>query len=118
MEPDDLVVALATISPAPLAESLVKEFMQLRHDVATGTLGRASPGKIVETFVQILQHVETGKHDAQPDVDEYLRKLESRASVLDDGLRVCAARLARAMYTLRNKRNIAHKGKVDPNTYD
>ncbi len=59
-----------------------------------------------------------GKHDAKPSVDDYLTKLENSASSLDDGLRIVAARVARSMYTLRNKRNIAHKGTVDPNTYD
>jgi len=117
MTPDDLVAALATACPRSLAESLVKEFMQVRRDVTTGTLGGAAPGKFIETFVQILQHLETGTHEARPDVDEYLRKLESRAG-LDDGLRICAARVGRGMYTLRNKRNIAHIGAVDPNQYD
>lgn len=37
---------------------------------------------------------------------------------MHDGLRVCAARIGRAMYALRNKRNILHKGDVDPNSYD
>jgi hypothetical protein len=37
---------------------------------------------------------------------------------LPDGLRICAARFARAIYTLRNKRNILHKGEVEPNTID
>jgi Protein of unknown function (DUF3800) len=31
---------------------------------------------------------------------------------------VCVARIARSIYTLRNKRNIAHKNEVDPNTFD
>jgi hypothetical protein len=35
-----------------------------------------------------------------------------------EGLRICAARIARSMYTLRNKRNIAHKNQIDPNTFD
>jgi hypothetical protein len=118
VKPEDLVNALATACPRPLAETLVKEFIQIRQDVATGALGRAAPGKLIETFVQILQHLETGAHEQKPDVDEYLRKLETRATTLDDGLRICAARLARASYTLRNKRAIAHIGAVDPNAYD
>lgn len=117
MAPDDLVATLTTACPPPLAESLVKEFMQVRRDVATGTLGRAAPGKFIETLVQIFQHLENGAHEAKPDVDEYLRRLESRTG-LDDGLRLCAARVGRAMYTVRNKRAIAHIGAVDPNSYD
>ena len=31
---------------------------------------------------------------------------------------MCAARVARSMYTFRNKRNIAHKNDVDTNTHD
>lgn len=93
--------------------------MLLRQDVATGTLGRASPGKFVETLVQVLQHLERGGYDSKPNVDDYLKNLESRgAASLDDGMRICAARIGRSMYTLRNKRNILHKDSVDPNTYD
>ncbi len=112
-----LVAALSKSIPQNLAEDLVTEFLQLRQDVATNTLGRASGGKIVETFVQVLQHLESGSHDPKPDVDGYLRAVESKTG-LDDGLRICAARLARALYAIRSKRNIVHKGAVDPNTYD
>lgn len=118
MKADDLIAALASACPSTLAEALVKEFMEVRRDVATGTLGRAAPGRLVETFVQILQYLDTSTYEAKPDVDEYLRKLESRPTTLDDGLRICAARVARAMYTLRNKRTIAHIGPIDPNVYD
>ena len=91
---------------------------ELRQDLMTGTLGRSAPGKFVETVVQVLQWLDTGQFEPQPSVDDYLRNVESRAPGLDDGLRLCAARIARAMYTLRNKRSIAHKGDIDPNTYD
>ncbi len=93
-------------------------YMTIRADVASGTLERAAPGKFVESLVQILQHLETGTYEAKPAVDAYLRDLESRSSELGDGLRICAARVGRAMYTLRSKRNIAHKGELDPNIYD
>ncbi len=101
-----------------LAAELAGDFIKVRQDHATGTLERASPGKFVETFVQCLQQVATGKFDEKPDVDAFLnQKLES-LSALSDGLRLCAGRIARAIYTLRNKRNIAHKNPVDPNTFD
>lgn len=119
MKSEELVNALATVCPRPLAESLVSEFMHIRQDIVTKTLGRAAPGKLIETFVQILQHLETSVYEPKPDVDEYLRKLDSRSTPgLDDGLRICAARIARAAYTLRNKRTIAHIGSVDTNEYD
>jgi hypothetical protein len=51
-------------------------------------------------------------------VDSYLKGIDSRTSVLPDGLRICAARLARAMYALRSKRNIVHKAQIDPSLYD
>jgi hypothetical protein len=112
-----LVAAVSKSIPQELAEDLIDDFLQLRQDVATATLGRASGGKIVETVVQILQHLETGKYEAKPDVDVYLRGVESRTN-LDDGLRICAARIARGLYSIRSKRNVVHKGQVDPNTYD
>lgn len=113
-----LIQALTVSLPAELVCHLMEHFLALRQDVLTRTLGRSAPGKFVETLVQMLQHLETGRYEATPKVDEYLRNLDSRGLSLDDGLRVCAARVGRAMYTLRNKRGIAHKGEVDPNTYD
>lgn len=117
MDKNKLVVALAKTIPQQLATDLMDDFLLLRQDVATATLGRSSGGKIVETTVQILQHLETGKYDAKPDVDKYLREVESHTA-LDEGLRICAARVARSMYAIRSKRNILHKGNVDPNDYD
>jgi hypothetical protein len=111
--------ALATALLPELAEDIVAQFLEIRRDVATGTLGRGSPGKFVETVVQVLQALESaGKYDKQPKVDSYLRAIESRPSTLPDGLRVCASRLVRAMYALRSKRNIVHKAEIDPAVYD
>lgn len=104
--------------PANLATDLADEYLAMRQDLATGTLGRSSVGKFVETLVQVLQHLDTGSHSKKPDVDEYLRALESKAKALPDGLRIVGARVGRSMYTMRNKRNIAHKGEVDPNRFD
>ena len=66
----------------------------------------------------MLQFLETGKYDAKPNIEDYFKNVESRPSSLDDGLRICGARIARGMYALRSKRNILHKGNVDPNRYD
>lgn len=118
MDAKSLEVLLATRLPASLAADLVSQFVQLRHDVASQTLGRSAPGKFVESIVQALQYLERGSYDKQPSVDDYLKNVESRATGLPDGLRICASRVARAMYTLRNKRNILHKGEVDPNEFD
>jgi hypothetical protein len=114
-----LRTALSTAMPPELAGDLVAQFIDIRRDVATATLGRSSPGKFVETVVQVMQAVEGGgSYEAQPKVDAYLRGLESRPSPLPDGLRICAARLARSMYALRSKRNIVHKAQIDPARYD
>jgi hypothetical protein len=111
--------ALATTLPPELADDLVEEFLEIRRDVATGTLGRSSPGKFVETVVQALQALENaGNYESPPKVEPYLKALESRAGTLPDGLRVCASRLARAMYALRSKRNIVHKADINPAGYD
>jgi hypothetical protein len=114
-----LIAALETILPRSLAEDFADNFIEIRRDVATQTLGRASPGKFVETTVQALQAIEQcGRFDKRPDVDRYLKGLESRQSTLPDGLRICAARLGRAMYSLRSKRDIVHKGDVNASAYD
>lgn len=114
----DLCRALETVCTEKLADELASNFMELAQDLATETLGRVSAGKFVETVVQVMQYMETGKYDSNPRVDEYLRKIESRQSSLNDSLKICLPRILRAMYSLRNKRNIAHKGEIDPNIYD
>jgi len=118
MDGKRLVAALATEMPTNLAQDLVDSFLTIRQDASTRTYGRAAPGKFVETLVQILQHKRTGRYDASPDVDAFLKNSVENYTTLDDGLRICAARVGRAIYTFRNKRNIAHKGAIDPNTYD
>jgi hypothetical protein len=105
--------------PRELADDLVAHFLDMRRDMATATLGRSSPGKFVETVVQVMQAMENaGAYDVQPKVDTYLKNIESRASTLPDGLRICAARMARSMYALRSKRNIVHKAQIEPGRYD
>src|SRR5438034_11586914 len=92
--------ALAKIVPTGLADALVSDFLQIRQDYATKTLGRAAPGKFVETFVQILQYMARGSYGAVPKVDHYLDKQVEQETALRDGLRTCAARMARSIYTL------------------
>src|SRR4029077_50470 len=118
MDASRLTSALSQIVDSKLAGELVSEFIKIRQDLATKTLERASLGKFVETFVQCLQHIATGKSDIQPEVDAYLNKKVETETNLPGDLRICSARIARAIYTLRNKRNILHKGQVDANTID
>jgi hypothetical protein len=113
-----LIAALSNGIPAALATDLADEYLQMRQDLATGTLGRSSAGKFVETLVQVLEHLDTGAYSRKPNVDGYLSTLESKANKLPDGLKIVAARVGRSMYTMRNKRSIAHKGEVDPNRFD
>ncbi len=118
MDANRLAQALSGLVGPKLARELVDDFVKIRQDFATKTLERASSGKFVETVVQCLQRIATGSYDQQPAVDDYLKNKAEQDVRLPDGLRICAARIARAMYTLRNKRNVAHKGQLDPNTID
>lgn len=113
-----LAQAIEGLVGKELARDLAADFVKLRQDVATGTLERASAGKFVESFVQCLQQISKGGYDAAPSVDHYLNTRVEGDTVLPDGLRLCGGRVARAMYTMRNRRNIAHKGQVDPNSMD
>jgi len=113
-----LKAALRPYLTPELADELVGDFVKLRRDAATLTLERAIAGKFVEVFVQCLQQLASGSFDAKPDVDAYLSKHAENQAALPEGLRVCGARLARFIYTLRNKRNIAHKNPIDPNRFD
>jgi hypothetical protein len=113
-----LILALSTMLPTQLATELVEDFLIVRQDFSNKTLGRSSPGKFVETIVQCLQHLARGSHDPKPNVEKYLNCNVENENALPDDLRVCAARICRSIYTLRSRRNIVHKGIVDPNIYD
>jgi len=106
MTPSELIDQLKSRLPSDIASDLINNFVQIRTDVITGTLERSAPGKFVETIVQVLQFLDDGQFDTTPKVDEYLRNLESRSTNLPEDLRVTLARVARASYTLRNKRSI------------
>jgi hypothetical protein len=118
MDKARLFHALQPLVGSDLARDLALNFVNIRSDLATKTLERSSPGKFVETFVQRLQYIATGRYDVKAEVDDYLSKQAENAASLPEGLRICAARVARSIYTLRNKRSIAHKNEVDPNTFD
>lgn len=114
---DDLIQALTAKLPEKLAGELVDDFLTIRRDAAAGMAGRAAPGKFVESVAQALQYLATGTYDDHPAVDRILSATEGLV-MLEDSLRVCTTRVARSMYTLRNKRGIVHKGEIDPNEYD
>ena len=117
MDEARLASALVGLVGPTLAADISADFVKIRRDCSTNTLERTAPGKYVETFVQCLQYVSTGSYEAKPSVDRYLgRDVEN--TQLPDDLRICAARVARAMYALRSKRSIAHKNDVDTNTHD
>lgn len=118
MDKARLSQAIEPLVGKQLAREIVADFAKLRRDVATGTLERTSCGKFVESFVQCLQKISTGKYAPVPKVDNYLCKQAEGDTALPDGLRLCASRVARSIYTIRNKRNIAHKGAIDPNCID
>lgn len=118
MRPGDIITLLETKLPHDLARHLVEFYCETRTDLASRTLGRASLGKFVEAFVQALEFLEKGSFSASPRVDDFLKALDSRASPLNEGLRICASRVARAVYTLRNKRSIAHKNAVEATLAD
>ena len=118
MKPEYLIDEIGKYIDKRLTKELITEFVTIKNDCKTGTLGRISVGKFVETIVQILQFLENGTFDKRPKVDLYLKDLESKSTNLNDNLKLVCSRIARAMYSLRNKRNIAHKGTVDTNIYD
>ena len=84
----------------------------------TGTLERTSPGKFVESFVRCLCEISGKGNSELPPVDYYLDKLVEKEMDIPNDLRICGSRVARAIYTVRNKRSIAHRNPIDPNRID
>ena len=118
MDEQRIAGAIKSLVGESLARDVASDFLKLRRDVATGTLERASAGKFVESFVQCLQEMSSSEHSGKSKVDHYLNAQVENDTSLPDGLRLCGSRIARSIYTMRNQRNIAHKGEIDPNTID
>jgi hypothetical protein len=117
----ELIDELKKSIPGELAADVVNEFMLIRMDVATQTLERVTPGKFVETVVQILQYLATGTYNKSfksGEVEDFLKNTEARTINLPPDLKIVVTRVARGMYSLRSKRGIAHKSEVDPNVSD
>ncbi|GIX17678.1 MAG: hypothetical protein KatS3mg119_1864 [Rhodothalassiaceae bacterium] len=118
MQKDDLINALASALDISLATQIVSHFLELKKDVISRRKNSTSIGKFTETFVQCHQYLATGNYDTMPNVDRYLCQQAENQGRLPDGLRICAPRVARVIYTFRNKRNIAHISDLDQNVYD
>ncbi len=119
--PSDLVEALKVAIPSELASDLVNEFISIKYDVITQTLGKATPGKFAETIVQILQYISTGEYSKTfktGEIEDFLKNTEARSVDLSQDLKIVMTRIVRGIYTLRNKRGITHKSGIDPNIYD
>lgn len=115
---DKVTALLSKHIESKLVSDLLREFANIKQDAILNTLGGGSPGKFVETVVQIMQYLENGRHDKQPAIDSYLKNIESKSTTLPDSLKLVVSRVARSVYSLRSKRGIAHKGEVDPNMMD
>ena len=121
MTQETIVYELSKVIPRELAIDIVDDFMSIRFDASNNVLERSSPGKFVETIVQILQYLDTGSYSATfkaGQIDDYLKNAESRPLDLSSNLKLVVTRVARGMYSLRNTRGIVHKGEIDPNPFD
>ena len=118
MDDKRLARAIESLVGETLARDIAIDFVKLRRDVCTGTLERTLAGKFVESFVQCLQKMSSSQHSNGSGVDDYLRNRVENDTTLPDGLRLCGSRVARSIYTMRNMRNIAHKGDISPNRID
>ena len=121
MTPKAIVQEISNAIPQELAEDIVDSFMSIRLDASNNVLERSSPGKFVETIVQILQYLDTGSYSVSfkaGQIDDYLKNAESRPHDLSPNLKLVVTRVARAMYSLRNTRGIIHKGEINPNAFD
>ena len=118
MDKIKLAQAIERLVGRELAEQLMSDFAKLRQDVHAGTLEQTSAGKFVESFVDCLVQI-SGEHVSNSTgVDRYLNDVVVHKEAVPEGLRVCGSRVARAIYTLRNRRNIVHKNDIDPNKVD
>jgi len=108
--------------PASIEAELWRYFNRLCQEVTSHTLEKSTAGKFVETVVQLLEALSNTSScysKSVKDVDAQLQRYESVPLIgITNDSRIAICRIARAIYTLRNKRSIIHKNAIDPNLYD
>ena len=110
--------ALEALASRDVAVDLTERFRNLRQDMSVGLLERTTAGKFVEVLVEFLEEATGQKRRKGQGVDAYLGSTVPNLQQLPDGVRICGSRIARSIYTIRNKRNVAHKNEVSPNKID
>jgi len=104
--------------PDKLVDDLFAHFAELKKNFLMGAYYSSAIGQFVETMVDIFVHLEGGSSTGRrPGVDDYLKHLDSRTTILPDPLKIEASRLLRSCYTLRNKR-LCHALGVEPGAMD
>lgn len=116
--------ALATV-PAAFRTRIVKQYVDLKSAYAEGKYDSCGTraGKLAESMVRYLQDHLTGTYvpfgKAMTNLPDACNKLANAPATFPDSMRIMIPRALSFVYTLRNKRGIAHiSGDIDANQID
>jgi len=109
--------------PEPIVDDLIKYFNDISMDLYTENYEKPSVGKFIETLVQMFQALDpkrSGYDNSVNNVDKEMSQIYEQNEVvgIPKDSRLMIVRMSRILYTLRNKRNIAHKNGIEPNKID
>jgi len=75
-------------------------------------------GKFAEQVLRGLRNIVTGQVERSVNFERFVQDLENSPNTFGDEIRIIIPRILRGIYTLRNKRSVAHSGDIDPGFID
>lgn len=107
-----------------LIEHLLRHYKELKQKFFLGQYesSQLNCAKFAEVVMRILEHVTKGNYtpfDKNVSLDVLTKELELLPrNSFPDSLRIHIPRILRAIYDIRSKRGVAHKGEINPNIMD
>jgi len=121
---DEIATQLEGFYPSELINSLLKSYEDLAGNYVRGKLGpsEVEGGRFCESVIRMLQYETTGEYTdigVKLNLDKEIDKFRNLPQAdFNDSLRLHIPRTLRVIYDIRNKRNSAHLGNINPNLMD
>jgi len=115
---------LSSSIDATLVGHLLEHYQELKQKFF---LGQCEPselncGKFIEVAIRILEYITKGSYTpfgGDISLDALAKELEQMPKdKFYDSIRIHIPRILRAVYDIRSKRGVAHKGEINPNLMD
>lgn len=120
MNQKDIEDQLSTQIDRRIASRIVKYYFEAKEAYIKEDSEKTSLkcGKFAEQVLRGLKFIVTGQVERSVNFERFVQNLENSPNTFRDEIRIIIPRVLRGIYTLRNKRSVAHSGDIDPGFID